>query len=236
MPNQLPNNRDAHFSPDRYPRQSSTRNGQQPRGGVWQDKAVLTFDRIASVQPASVEKVLRSHATETKNPRSQNRSTAKRKTVPLQLWVQPLVKSEIRRTAEREGLSVSKVGAAFLEKAIRQDIHTQHDALIKPMLRQIIREELRAFGNRLVFFLMRIAFASEQSRILITNILDRILRREGVTPETFTNLVDRSNKMARRNIIQKTPQIQSLLEEWEGSLKDEREEGNGTSSNGSWQL
>ena len=91
------------------------------------------------------------------------------------------------------------------------------------MIEQTVRRELRSFGNRLVFFLMRIAYASEQSRILITNILDRILRREGVTPETFTSLVDKSNTMARRNIIHKSPQLQSLLDEWERSFHDEQE-------------
>ena len=103
------------------------------------------------------------------------------------------------------------------------------------MIKQAIREELRTFGNRLVFFLMRIAFASEQARILITNVLDRILRREAVTEKTFTNLVDQSNKMARRNIIHKSPQMKSLLEEWEGLLKHEGKEADGK-SNGQWQL
>ena len=123
---------------------------------------------------------------------------------------------ELARLADLEKLSVSQVGAALLDKAIRQDIHTQYNALIQPMMRQIIREELRAFGNRLVFFLMRIAFASEQARILITNILSRVLKHDAAPDTTFTSLLDRSSKMARRNIIQKTPQLQTLLEEWEG--------------------
>ena len=64
---------------------------------------------------------------------------------------------------------------------------------------------------------MRIAFASEQARILVTNVLDRILRREGVGEQTLTSLVDQSNKLARRNIIHKSPQLQTLLEEWEAA-------------------
>lgn len=92
------------------------------------------------------------------------------------------------------------------------------------MLRQIIREELRAFGNRVVFFLMRIAFAAEQARILVTNVLDSLLKREGVAQEHFHKLVDQSNRMARRNIIQKTPQLKTLLKEWDG-LYPEEEQG-----------
>ena len=151
---------------------------------------------------------------------AQNHPTGKMKAAKVTAWIHPLVKAELERKAEQQGLSVSKVIAAYLEQAIRQDIHTQHDALLKPMLRQIMREELRTFSNRIVFFLMRIAFAGEQSRILITNTLDRILRREGVPEDKFSSLVDQSSKMARRNIIQKTPQIKTLLEEWESSLGD----------------
>jgi hypothetical protein len=154
----------------------------------------------------------------------------KRQTVKVTLWVKPSVKAEVQRRAESEKLSISKVGGTLLEEAIRQSIHSQYNALLQPMLRQIIREELRAFGNRIVFFLMRIAFAAEQSRILITNILDRILRREGAPEYTLTRLVDQSSALAKRNIIQKTPQLQSLLTEWEGSFTDGREEGNGTSN------
>ena len=148
-----------------------------------------------------------------------------RKTVKVTLWVKPAVKAELERLAGMDGLTVSKTGGAFLEEAIHQKLHLQHALLLQPIIEQTVRKELRTFGNRLVFFLMRIAFAAEQSRILITNVLDRILKREGVAPETFTHLVDQSNKLARRNIIHKTPQLQTLLEEWEGSFADDREEG-----------
>ena len=158
-----------------------------------------------------------------------------RNTVKVTLWVKPAVKAELERLAGMDGLTVSKTGATFLEEVIHQKLHIQHAMLLQPIIEQTVRKELRAFGNRLVFFLMRIAFASEQARILITNVLDRILRREAVTPETFTSLVDQSNKMARRNIIQKTPQMKSLLEEWEGLLKHEGKEADGKRQ-AQWQL
>jgi len=151
--------------------------------------------------------------------------TKNRKTVKVTLWVKPAVKAELERLAGMDGLSVSKTGATFLEEAIHQKLHIQHALLLQPIIEQTVRKELRTFGNRLVFFLMRIAFASEQARILITNVLDRILRREGVREPTFTSLVDQSNKMARRNIIHKSPQLQTLLDEWEESFAEGREEG-----------
>jgi len=152
----------------------------------------------------------------------------KRYTVPLTLWVKPPLKETLTHIAKREGLSISSVGKAGLEEWVHQKLHNQHEALLYPLVRQAIREELLAFGNRIVFFLMRIAFASEQSRILITNILDRILKREGAPETTLYNLVDRSNTLAKRNIIKKTPQLQTLLDEWEASVTEKRSEGNNT--------
>lgn len=146
--------------------------------------------------------------------------------VKLTLWVNSLVKAEIQRIAEREGLSISKVGAAALEAWVHQSIYRQHDAMLFPMLRQVMREELRAFGNRIVFFLLRIAFAAEQARILITKVLDRILRREGVTDAGFRKLLDDSNTLAQRNIIKKTEQMKTLFDEWEASFQTARQEKN----------
>ena len=224
MPNRLPDTQLSHSAHNVFEPQSNSPNAQQPPRGVRQDKPHPSRERIASHQPGSVKKAVRSQQMSSNTTRSQKRSTPKRRTAQLILWVHPLAKAEIQRTAAREGLSVSKVGAALLEQAIRQDIHSQYNALIQPMIEQTVRKELRSFGNRLVFFLMRIAFASEQARILITNLLDRILRRDGVPENTFTKLVDQSNKMARRNIIQKTPQLKSLLEEWEGIFTSDGKE------------
>ena len=218
MAARLPN---THFPRSRFsglPAQSSTSGVQQPLRGVRQDKGVLPFERLASNQPASVKQVPRSRVTETKNPRSQNKPTFKRKTVPLQLWVHPLVKAEIQRLAEREELSVSKVGAAFLEKAIRQDIHSQYGALIEPIIEQAIAKHMRAYSNRLAVLLVRGLFASEQVRGLVTNILSR---QDGVTQPDLEEILNGSSSAAKRNITRLTPQLAALVEE----IKQWMEEG-----------
>jgi hypothetical protein len=198
---------------------SQQSNGAAGSGGdaaVRQDKGVLTNARVASGQPAPPVQGSRPPSLGTKWVRPNTNNPAKVKLVHTTLHLHPLVRAELERRAATEFLSVSRVGATLLEAAIRQDIHSQYNSLLQPILRQIIREELRAFGNRVVFFLMRIAFASEQARILVTNVLDSLLKREGVSQERFHQLVDQSNKMARRNIIQKTPQLKTLLKEWDG--------------------
>jgi hypothetical protein len=157
-------------------------------------------------------------------PRPQTLSNARMKLVHTTFWLHPLVRAELERIAECERLTLSQVGATGLDAWVRHRLHDQHEALLYPVLRQLIRDELRAFGNRIVFFLMRIAFAAEQTRILVTNILDRMLKKDGVKPEIFNSLVDQSNKMAKRNIIKNSPELKSLIEEWEGSFSGEQQE------------
>jgi hypothetical protein len=161
-------------------------------------------------------------------PQSQNRPIKKDPLQPLNLMVPSLVKAEIQRIAQQESIatgltvSASKVGAAYLEWAIHQDIHQQHEALILPMFKKAIHEEFRAFGNRIAFFLMRIAFASEQTRILMATGLKQILKLRGFSDEIYTNLVDQSSDKAKSNIVTKSPQLMALLREWEKSHPDER--------------
>jgi hypothetical protein len=199
-----------------FSQQSNGAGGEAGDASVRQDKGVLTNAPGGTAQPAPPGTGSRPPSLGTKVFRSNKRDAPKVKLIHTTLHLHPLVRAELERRAATEFLSVSCVGATLLETAIRQDIHSQYKSLLQPMLRQIIREELRSFGNRIVFFLMRIAMASEQARILITNVLHHILKREGVPQERFHQLVDQSNRMARRNIIQKTPQLKTLLKEWEG--------------------
>ncbi len=213
-----------------FQHQSHPSNLKRPLGGVRQDKGGAKSARLRLRQPSPIKNHHRAELLNTDRDRSQNTFNTKFLAVKATTWLNPRVKAELERRAELTGLSLSKVMATGLEEWVQWKLHAQHEALLYPIIRQIIREELRAFGDRIVFFLMRIAFAAEQSRILITNVLHRILRREGVPETTFTNLVDQSNKMARRNIITKTPQIKSLIEEWNGSWKDETKEEDETGS------
>jgi hypothetical protein len=204
------------FSTNVFQSQASLQTNGKRAGAVRQDKGVLTNAPRGTKQPAPLRQASRPPPSDTKVVRANKNIPAKVKLVHTTLHLHPLVRAELERRAATEFLSVSRVGATLLETAIRQDIHSQYNSLLQPMLRQIIREELRAFGNRVVFFLMRIAFAAEQARILIANLLHHSFKRDGVPEEHFHEVVDQSNKLARRNIIQKTPQLKTLLKEWEG--------------------
>jgi hypothetical protein len=87
-------------------------------------------------------------------------------------------------------------------------------------VRQIIREELAVFGDRIVKWLMRIAFASEQGKLLAINILKFVLRLARLDEKTYLTLVNESGHQARRNVLADTPQFKDLVSDWEKRGKE----------------
>jgi hypothetical protein len=199
-----------HFSQNVFLNQSHPVIKQQQNLGVRQDKRANFSARIASQQPASLKKVMRAQQLKKDTPRSQNKPNPKRKTVQLTLWVKPIVKTELKRLAEQEGLSVSSVGAASLEKALQTNLDMQYGALLQPIIREAIAKQMRSMSTRLAFLLVRVAFASEQTRSLVTNVLGR---QQGVTPAVLNEILDGSSKAAKGKITHRTPQLEEIIAE-----------------------
>jgi hypothetical protein len=145
----------------------------------------------------------------------------KRQTVKVTLWVKPLVKAELERRAEREGLSLSATGAAFLEKALQADIDMQYGTLLQPVIVRAIATHLRSYSTRIAVLLVRSVFASEQTRSLTTNVLGR---QQGVTQQVLEDILNRSSQTARRNITRLSPQLTELLKEIEQWMRVEEEQ------------
>jgi hypothetical protein len=188
---------------------------------VVQDKTALTRGRAASAQPEPREKAARSRGTNNKTARSKKHGSSKRKTVHLVLWVKPIVKSELQRIAEQEGLSMSKAGAAFLERALQQNIDMNYHPLLHPVIKTAIREEMQGISSRLAWLLVRVAFDTGQTRALVTNILGR---QQGMTEDMLKNILAMSQQTAKGNITRKTPQLTELMEAVEKWLYAEDEE------------
>src|SRR5206468_3412189 len=150
--------------------------------------------------------------------RSQKRPTAKRKTVHLTLWVKPVVKAELERIAEQEGVSVSATGGAFLEQALQQHVDMHYSALLQPIIEQAIAKQMRSYSSRIAMLLVRVAFASEQTRSIVTNILNKL---PGVTQAMVQDILNGSNNAAKRNITRKTPQLESIIAEVEQWMREE---------------
>ena len=177
--------------------------------GVGQDKGARSGARTASRQPAPVTKDVRAHTANTNPARSQNHGTPPQRAAKVTVWVKPGVKAELARIAEQQGLSISATGAAFLEEAVRQQLHVQHAVLLQPIIEQAIRQQMQGISTRLAWLLVRVAFDAGQTRNLTTNILGR---QPGVIPEMLKTILESSGKAAKGNITRKTPQLAELIE------------------------
>ena len=202
------NNSHPHSRQNVFSTQANPTKNQNAHGNVWQDKRATARARIRSAQPARSVIPMRAEPLTTNTPRSQNTPIPKRRTVQLTLWVNPIVKAEIERLARQEGISVSAVGAAFLEKAVQQNIDLEYGALLRPIIESAIKENLHTMSTRLALLLVRVAFASEQTRSLVTNILSR---QPDIKPEVLNDILDRSAEAASSKITRKTPQLEKLI-------------------------
>jgi hypothetical protein len=124
--------------------------------------------------------------------------------------VSSLLKAEVKRQAEMDGLSASATGAALLEWAIRQKLHLQQAATLETALETILNRIIGRRDARLAHLLVRIAFACEQGRSLDSTILSRL---PGMTPDMLEEILDRSAKAAKAKITQSSPQLEDILQE-----------------------
>src|ERR671914_1166579 len=191
-----------------FPLQSNVAAAEAGNAAVRQDKARIASARTGTPQPAAVTHTPRAKPLHPNGTRTPNRNVAKSSTVHLDLWVNPIVKAELQRLAEQEGLSVSATGAALLEGALRQKLHLQQGVLLQPLIKQTIRDQMQGISNRLAFLLARNAFSSEQTRSLATNILGR---QQGMTEETLKNILAMTKRTAKGNLTRRNPELEELI-------------------------
>src|SRR4051795_11692224 len=154
-----------------FQQQHKPTTGKTSHAGVGQDKTALSRDRTASSQVAPRPDLLRSESLNNRSQRTTPLNRGKKRTVELSLWVDPVVKDEIARRAKRNGLSISATGGALLKRALQQSIDMEYGALLEPIIREEIRRSMSSFATRIALLQVRVAFAAEQTRNLVTNIL-----------------------------------------------------------------
>jgi hypothetical protein len=203
-----------------FSQQPNGANAQTLNASVVQDKARISSARTATRQPAPHDNPMRAHALNTGAARSKNKPNPKRKTVQLTLWVDPIVKRELQRVAEQEGLTVSKSGAAILKQALQHNVDMHYSELLTPIIEAAIDKRMRSRDARLAWLLVRVAFDTGQTRAIVANILGR---QQGMTEEKVKNILAMSQRTAKGNITRKTPQLAELMEAVEKWLAADEE-------------
>jgi hypothetical protein len=204
--------------------QSNVAAGEAVDASVGQDKTALPRGHAATPQPEPHANTARSQPLDTKTTRTKKHGSSKRRTVHLVLWVNPIVKAELQRIADREGLSMSKAGGALLSRALQQNIDMRYNAFLTPIIETVIKKEIRSFSNRIAMLLARTLFASEQTRSLTTNILGR---QPGITEDLLKHILAMSQKAAKGNLSRKTsPELVVAIEQWLLFLDEEEKPNN----------
>jgi hypothetical protein len=187
---------------------------------VRQDKGRKKSARIATAPPAPLSNPPRPRPLNHTTTRSTNGNAHKRRTVHRTLHLDPEDDAELKRIAAQEGLSVSKVGSAFIHRQLLQHVGLQHSATLVPVLENTIRTELRGMRSSLAWLLVRVAFDSGQIKAVVNNLLSR---QPGVSDDVLKNILARAQQLAKGNITRKTPQIKELIEAVEKWLKEGEE-------------
>jgi hypothetical protein len=191
---------------------------------VGQDKTALTRGSPASPQPEPLPKPAQSHPLNNKTDRAKKHGSTKRKTVHLVLWIKPIVKAELKRIAEQEGLSLSKTAGTLLTRALDGHMDRHYHALLAPVIESAINKEIRSYSNRIATLVARTLFASEQTRSLTTNILGR---QPGITEDLLKHILAMSQKAAKGNLTRKTPpELIDAIEQWLLTKDEEKDNAN----------
>jgi hypothetical protein len=192
-----------------------------------QDKTALARGHAATPQPEPHANSARSQPLNNNLQRAKKHGSTKRQTEQLILWVKPIVKADLKRIADREGISLSKAGGTLLSRALQQNIDMQYHALLTPVIETAIRKEIRSLSNRLAMLLARTLFASEQTRVIDTNILARLQDKPVMTEEKLKEILSMSQKAAKGNLSRKTPpELIAAIEQWLLTKDEEKDKAN----------
>jgi hypothetical protein len=201
---------------------------ERPRGGVWQDNAVLRTAPPASSQPAPGTEGERRSVSDTGSARSPDNIDDLRRSARMTLRVRPGVKTALERIAHDDEVSLSETAATGLEDFARAKIHDQEETLFEPRMQAMMRREIRSSDNRHVPFEIKNAIAAEQTRILTADLYKRTLLKEGIPLKQINAKLDAAYNLARANIFKtKTPKFKALLVEWKRISEDLPEDTGG---------
>ena len=120
----------------------------------------------------------------------------------------------MQQLARGAKVSFSAACAEGLEVYARVKIRDQEETLFEPRMQAMMRREIRSSDDRHVPFEIRNAIASEQTRMIATDMYKRLLAKEGLSQEQIEAKLRKQYNQARINIFKMTPQLTSMLEEY----------------------
>jgi hypothetical protein len=142
----------------------------------------------------------------------------------LTLRVRPGVKTAIARIAHDDEVSLSEACDTGLAFYARARIHDQEETLFVPRMQAMMRREIRSSDDRHLPFEIRNAIAAEQTRMIVADLYQRLLAREGLSQEQIRQKLRKQYTQARINIFKITPQMTAMLAEYWQRIDDQADQ------------
>jgi hypothetical protein len=195
----------------------------------WQDKHAQPRVRVASPEPSLPEEMAREankvpeNQEHANNPHEYNHST-KRQTVQAAGWVgmdtDAYINQRVREGKKQFGKKFSRSRAVrqMLEACAQTEMFERSQRMLVPIIQDAMRAEFRAFTNRFLAIIARIAYDVE----MILHILLRYVSIQlSNNQRGFHQIEVDSDKDARVGVTETTPQIEEIKDkirqQWEGS-------------------
>src|SRR5512135_3288897 len=102
-------------------------------------------------------------------PSPGKKHSRKRRTVQISGWGRPQLKAMIAQIALAEGISFSQTVISLLEASVLARLHRHKETFSEPLMRKLIREELRPLQHTLAEFHGRELLETGQMRWLLVN-------------------------------------------------------------------
>jgi hypothetical protein len=187
--------------------------GSRGSAPFWQDKHAPQRVPVTIGQPSPVDKTAREE---------KKQHSTKRQTVQAAGWIDHNTDLYIvNRLAEARKLidpkfSRSKVIAEMLKERAADDTFARSQAILTPLIQDVIRAEFRAFTNRFLWIIAKIAY--QVGWILSLLLSDIRLRRD---TRTMHQLETDSERDGRVYVAERSPQVEEakerLLQKMEGA-------------------
>ena len=189
------------LSQNSLPRRYSAANGQRILRDGRQDNRPQPRDRTASLQPASLKKIIRPHPFDTYIDSAQRGRPRLKQTKPTTIHLKLRVSAGLERKAQEQGLSVSATGAALIEWAIQQSIYEQNAATLDTAMDKSIGRHMRTYSDRNAGLQARNLQRTELVFNVVTNILGRM---PGMDEETMRKILSDAEDEASASITRTT--------------------------------
>ncbi len=211
-----------HYQPNSTKTHHTTREVRQDKATPRRSGSAFFEPQYATPQPYGVHTASRPasdrNAQTSRMPK--HHGSQKRRVKEVSGCISPATFEAVERMRDQGGtkLSRSSVVGSLITQGVQKHTDMHYGALLEPVVKAAIQKEMHAFRTLFQWLLVRIAFDTNQTRSLVTNMLSR---QPGISKEARDAILLETARSARTNIFGKSPQLTELIQELDMQLGGE---------------